>query len=183
MTDTHLETIESLAERILFLRGHKAMLDTDLAALYGVTTKHLNQQVRRNQERFPEDFMFQLTAVEKTEVVTNCDHLQRLKFSPTLPYAFTEHGALMLASVLRSPVAIQASIQVVRAFVRQRKMMAAHQDLAQKLAALEKKYDTKFKVVFDAIRELMTPPRRPARCIGFAAPPPPAATAAQSAAV
>ena len=102
--------------------------------------------------------MFQLTKKEKQEVVTNCDHLKRLKYSPALPYAFTEHGTIMLASVLNSPIAMQTSVLVVRAFVRLREMLSTHKDLAQKLVDLEKKYDAQFKVVFDAIRELMRHP-------------------------
>jgi len=144
------------------------MVDADLARLYGVSTKRLNEQVKRNRSRFPTDFMFQLTAQEKEQVVANCDHLRRLKFSPALPYAFTEHGAVMLASVLSSPVAVQASIQVVRAFLRLREILATHKDLAQQLEALEKKYDAQFRVVFDAIRKLMEPaPLAPGRRIGF----------------
>lgn len=156
-----------LERTILFIRGHKVMLDTDLAELYGVPTKVLNQAVKRNSGRFPKDFMFRLTPDEKREVVTICDHLQRLKFSPTLPHAFTEHGAVMLAGVLNSPVAISASIQVVRAFVRLREILKTHQDLARKLDALERKYDIQFRAVFDAIRELMSPPRKSRRRIGF----------------
>jgi len=146
------------------------MLDADLADLYGVTTKRLNEQVKRNQKRFPPDFMFQLTVAEKTEVVANCDHLGRLKFSPTRPHAFTEHGAIMAATVINTPRAVEMSVFVVRAFVRLRQMLASNTELARKLAALEKKYDTQFKVVFDAIRELMTPPAKgKPRAIGFSA--------------
>ena len=112
--------MESIERSIFFIRGQKVMLDADLAKLYGVPTKVLNQAVKRNIERFPLDFMFQLTKDEKDEVVTNCDHLKKLKFSPNLPYAFTEHGAIMLATILNSPVAVQASIQIVRAFIRLR---------------------------------------------------------------
>ena len=143
------------------------MLDLDLAGIYGVTTKVLNQAVKRNASRFPADFMFQLTEMEKSEVVTNCDHLARLKFSPHLPYAFSEHGALMLANVLNSARAAQTSVQVVRVFVRLRQMLASNAELARKLELLEKKYDAQFKVVFDAIRQLMSPPARPNREIGF----------------
>jgi len=159
--------LERIEHSILPIRGQRVMLDADLAAIYGVTTKRLNEQVKRNRDRFPEDFMFQLTEEEKAEVVANCDHLKRLRFSPHLPYAFTEHGAIMPASVLNSPIAIQASIQVVRAFVKLRRLVATHAELARKLAALEKKYDAQFKVVFDAIRELMTPPEPKRRKIGF----------------
>ncbi|MGH9793788.1 MAG: ORF6N domain-containing protein [Candidatus Acidiferrales bacterium] len=158
---------ERIEQRILWIRGQKVMLDADLAVLYGTTTKALNQAVKRNVDRFPGDFMFRLNRQEKHEVVTNCDHLRRLKYAPTLPYAFTEHGAVMLASVLNSAVAVQASIQVVRAFIRLREILATHKELARKLAELEQKYDKQFKVVFDAIRELMTPPRKPLRPIGF----------------
>jgi len=143
------------------------MLDMDLSELYGVSTKRLNEQLRRNLERFPEDFMFRLRPEEKDEVVANCDHLVRLKYSPSLPYAFTEHGALMLASILKSPQAVAASIHVVRAFVRLREILSNHRDLAKKLESLEKKYDTKFKIIFDAIRELMRPPHPAGTRIGF----------------
>ena len=143
------------------------MLDTDLADLYKILTKALNQAVKRNQDRFPREFVFQLTKREKAEVVTNCDHLRRLKFSRTLPYAFTEHGSLMLANVLNSPVAVQVSIQIVRAFIRLRELLASHRDLARRLDQLERRYDAEFKVVFDAIRQLMTPPNPPRRKIGF----------------
>ena len=149
-----LVPMERIERAIFVIRGQKVMLDADLAELYGVLTKVLNQAVKRNKERFPIDFMFQLTKEEKDEVVTNCDHLKRLKFSPTLPHAFTEHGAIMLATILNSPIAVQASIQVVRAFVRLRQMLASNADLARKLDTLERKYDAQFKVVFDAIRQL-----------------------------
>lgn len=127
---------ERIERRILVIRDHKVMLDADLAELYGVTTRRLNEQVKRNKDRFPGDFMFKLTRGEKVEVVANCDHLHRLKFSPALPYAFTEHGAVMLASVLNSPVAVQASIQVVRVFIRLREILATHKELARKLVEL-----------------------------------------------
>jgi hypothetical protein len=143
------------------------MLDADLASLYGVSTRALNQAVKRNRERFPEDFMFRLTEAEKAEVITNCDHLRPLRFSPSLPHAFTEHGAIMLASLLNTRIAVQASVQVVRAFVRLREILATHKDLARELRELEKKYDAQFKVVFDAIRALMTPPRLQQPGIGF----------------
>lgn len=159
--------VEMIERKILLIRGEKVMLDADLAALYGVTTKRLNEQVKRNRERFPNDLMIQLTEEEKAEVVANCDHLKRLKFSPALPYAFTEHGAIMLASVLNSPIAVQTSVLVVRAFAKLREMLATHKDLAKKLDGMEKKYDMQFKVVFDAIRELMRPPEPKRRKIEF----------------
>lgn len=141
--------------RILWLRGQRVMIDADLAEVYGVTTKRLNEQVRRNKARFPPTFMFRLTASEKREVVANCDHLKKLKFAPHLPYAFTEHGALMLASVLNGSRAIQMSLYVVNAFINLRAAVSAHQDLQLRLNDLEKKYDDQFHVVFDAIRGLM----------------------------
>ncbi len=159
--------LEKIEGRILLIRGHKVMLDADLAELYGVTTKRLNEQVKRNRDRFPDDFMFQLTGDEKDKVVANCDHLKKLRFSYALPYVFTEHGAIMLATILNSEVAVKASIQVVRAFVKLREMMSTHKDLARKLIEMEKKYDSQFKVVFDAIRELMSPPQKPRKKIGF----------------
>ncbi|MDE2180412.1 MAG: ORF6N domain-containing protein [candidate division NC10 bacterium] len=166
-----LVPLERIERRILVFRGHKVMLDVDLASLYGVTTKRLNEQVKRNRDRFPEDFTFRLTAEEKAEVVAKCDHLQRLKFSPTLPYVFTEHGALMLASVLNSPTAIHASIQIVRVFIRLREALASDKGLRRRLDALEKKYDTHdvhIKEIFAAIHALMEPPPGVAkRRIGF----------------
>jgi hypothetical protein len=160
--------LEEIQSRILILRGQRVMIDSDLAELYGVTTKRLNEQVRRNQSRFPRGFMFHLTTAEKAKVVAICDHLVRLKFSTVLPNAFTEHGAIMAASVLNTPRAIEVSVFVVRAFVRLREMLASHKDLARKLVALEQKYDVQFRVFFDAIWQLMRPPqpgRR--RRIGF----------------
>jgi hypothetical protein len=149
---------ERIERSILFLRGEKIMLDADLAALYGVTTRRLNEQVRRNLDRFPPDFFFQLTAEEKAEVVANCDHLSRMRFSSTLPLAFTEHGAIMAASVLSSKRAIDASVLVVRVFVRLRQLLASHTELARKLEGLEKKCEAEFEQVYDTIRALMAPP-------------------------
>src|SRR5947209_4738781 len=125
---------------ILWIRGQRVLLDTDLAALYGVPTKVLNQAVKRNRERFPPDFMFRLTRREKGKVVTDCDHLARLKFSSALPQAFTEHGAIMMASLLNSPKAIEASLQIVRIFVRLREILASHAELARRLDELEKRH-------------------------------------------
>jgi ORF6N domain len=167
-TAAALVPVERVERRILFIRGEKVILDADLAELYGVTTKRLNEQVRRNRDRFPPDFMFQLTAEEKAEVVANCDHLARLKFSPALPLAFTEYGAIMAANVLSSSKAVAASVTVVRAFVRLRQMLASHADLARKLEDLEKRYDVQFKQVFTAIRALMeTPNDSPRKRIGY----------------
>jgi len=159
--------LENIESRIFLIRGHKVMIDADLANIYGVTTKRLNEQVKRNRDRFPEDFMFQLTKEEKDEVVANCDHLKKLKYSPVLPNAFTEHGAIMIATILNSPVAVQASIHVVRAFVKLRQILASNKELSKRFNELEKKYDAQFKVVFDAIRQLMTPPEPKRRKIGF----------------
>jgi hypothetical protein len=154
---------------ILLVRGVKVMLDCDLARLYGTATKAFNQAVKRNSDRFPPDFMFQLTHREKDEVVTNCDHLLRLKFSPALPYAFTEHGAIMAASVLNTRRAIEASVFVVRAFVKLREMLAAHKELALKLTELEQRirgHDQQIQAIVEAIRRLMAPPERPPGPIG-----------------
>ena len=164
---TEIVPYERIEQRILLIREQKVMLDTDLAMLYGVKTKRLKEQVRRNLDRFPQDFMFELTPEEKGEVVANCDHLKRLKFSAYLPYAFTEHGALMLANVLNSSRAVQVSLQIVRTFVRLRQLLAANAGMARKLEMLEKKYDHQFKVVFDTIRKLLQPTEEPKRRIGF----------------
>jgi hypothetical protein len=158
---------EHIENVILIVRGEKVILDSDLATLYGVTTKRLNEQVKRNHERFPQDFMFKLSSGEKAEVVANCDHLKKLKFSSVLPFAFTEHGAIMAANVLNSKTAVKASVQVVRAFIRLRHMLASNAELAGKLNELESKYDAQFKAVFGAIRELMTPPSPQRKQIGF----------------
>ena len=162
--------VEQAASRILLIRGQRIMLDVDLARLYGVSTKRLNEQVKRNRDRFPADFMFQLTSKEKTRVVATCDHLQRLKFSATSPHAFTEHGALMLASVLNTLRAVEVSMFVVRAFVKLRENLSTHRTLALKLMELERKiqnHDEHIRSLFDAIRELMRPPEPPRRRIGF----------------
>jgi hypothetical protein len=166
--------IEVIEQRILLIRGQKVILDADLAVLYGTTTKRLNEQVKRNQGRFPEDFMFQLTKKEKAEVVAICDHLAKLKFSPVLPNAFTEHGAIMVASVLNTKRAIQVSVFVVRAFVRLREILATHKELAHTLAELERKlqnHDESIRSLVVAIRRLMAPPEPepepPKRRIGF----------------
>ena len=153
---------------ILLIRGEKVMLDSDLAGLYAVETKMLNQAVRRNASRFPEDFMFQL----------NADEAESLRFQIGTsnvgrggrryrPFVFTEQGVAMLSSVLHSDRAVRVNIEIMRAFVRLRQMLASNAELARKLATLEKKYDVQFKVVFDAIRRLMSPPETKRREIGF----------------
>ena len=136
------------------------MLDADLALVFGTTTKRLNQQVKRNIDRFPSDFLFQLTEVERTWVVTNCDHLKQLRFSPANPYAFTEHGTIMVAMVLNTPVAADASVAIVRAFIKLREILSQNKDLAKRMNELEAKYDHQFKMVFQAIRKLMQLPAK-----------------------
>jgi len=162
---------ERIEQRIFVVRGQRVMLDSDIAELYGVTTKRLNQQVGRNLERFPEDFMFQLTSKEF--------EILRLQFATSswrhggrrsLPYAFTEHGAIMLASVLNSERAIEASVFVVRAFVKLRSLLSTHKEIAQKLAELERKltgHDEDIKTLFVAIRQLMVQPDTKTKRIGF----------------
>jgi hypothetical protein len=144
------------------------MLDADLAVLYGVSTKRLNEQVRRNRSRFPDDFMFQLTGEEvrslRSQFATSKPGRGGRRYAPLV---FTEQGIAMLSTVLNSERAIQVNIEIMRAFVRLREMIATHRDLARKLEALEKRYDAQFKVVFDAIRELMAPPTPKKRKIGF----------------
>ena len=144
------------------------MLDADLAVLYGVSTKRLNEQVRRNRSRFPDDFMFQLTREEvrslRSQIATSKQGRGGRRYAPLV---FTEQGIAMLSTVLNSERAIQVNIEIMRAFVRLREMIATHKDLARKLEALERRYDAQFKVVFDAIRELMKPPESKKRKIGF----------------
>jgi hypothetical protein len=155
---------EMIAGHILMVRGQRVMIDHDLARLYKVPTKALNQAVKRNAARFPSDFMFQLNAKEKNEVVTNCYHLRRLRFSPVLPYVFTEHGALMLANVLNSLNASEMSLSIVRAFVRLREILVANKDLAYKLIELERKigkHDEAIRNIVAAIRQMMNPPLAP----------------------
>jgi hypothetical protein len=167
-------SIESIEQRIFIIRNQKIILDADLAQLYGVTTKRLKEQVKRNRNRFPEDFMFQLSMEEGKSVLALRSQIATLKRGRHLkyaPYAFTEHGAVMVANVLNSPVAVYASIQVVRAFIKLREIAVTHKDLVRKLEQMEKKYNRQFKVVFDAIRELMAPPvSTPRQQIGFIPP-------------
>ena len=160
--------IERVEQAILLIRGEKVILDADLAVLYGVSTTRLNEQVKRNSDRFPKDFAFRLTKGEFDNLISqfatsSSKHGGRRK----LPLVFTEHGAIMAANVLNSERAIQASVAVVRAFVRLRQMLASNAEVARKLEDLERKYDRQFKVVFDAIRQLMTPPEPKRKHIGF----------------
>ena len=168
---TSLVLVEKIEPRILLVRGQRVILDADLAALYGVATKRLNEQVKRNRDRFPADFAWSLTRAEKAEVVANCDHLAKLKFSRQLPYAFTEHGALMAASILNTPRAIEVSVYLIRAFVTLRELLSTHKELAAKLAELERKvssHDGAIQSLLAAIRQLMAPPPTPPRRkIGF----------------
>lgn len=163
----NLIPVEIIEQRIFLIRGEKVMIDRHLAELYGVDTRSLNQAVKRNKERFPESFMFQLSTSERDEVITFCDNLAPLRFARTLPYAFTEQGVAMLSSVLRSKRAIQVNIQIMNTFVHIRRMLADNKELARRLNELERKYDSQFKVVFDALRQLITPPEKPKRPIGF----------------
>lgn len=177
-----LAPVLRVESRILVIRGQRVMIDADLAELYGVPTKRLNEQVKRNADRFPADFMFQLSAEEKAEVVANCDHLAKLKFAKSRPFAFTEHGAIQASNVLATPQAVEMGVYVVRAFVRLREVLASSRELAAKLDALEQKTEllslqhetlagntrAQFKQVFEALRQLMTPPPEPQkRPIGF----------------
>ena len=157
---------KQIEQRIFMIRGQKVILDRDLAELYEVETKQVKRAVRRNMERFPDDFMFELT---KKEFESLRYHFGTSSWGGTryMPLAFTEEGVAMLSSVLRSKRAVQVNIEIMRAFVRLRQMLDAHKDLRRKLAALEKKYDDQFKIVFEAIAELMTPPEEPRRKIGF----------------
>ena len=183
-TNMDTVTVHRIEPRIQRVRGVKVIIDADLAELYGVPTKRLNEQVKRNIERFPPDFLFQLTATEKDEVVANCDHLARLKFSRNLPYAFTEHGAIQAANVLASPQAVEMGIYVVRAFVKLREAAVGHRELAKRLDALEEKTDAiemahdtfsrntrlQLRQILDALRDLTAPPDPPRRPIGFVPP-------------
>ena len=153
--------------RIYLIRGEKVMLDFELAELYRVETRALKQAVRRNADRFPGDFMFKLNANEMGSLVSQNVIPSRGNFGGARPMAFTEQGVAMLSSVLRSPRAVQVNIAIMRTFVRLRKMLLSNAGLARKLNALEKKYDAQFKIVFDAIRELMRPPEKPKARIGF----------------
>ena len=168
-TDTVKIPIERIEKAIYLIRGEKVMLDNDLAELYQVQTKALNQAVRRNADRFPSDFMFQLTEKEVAELtrsqfVTGSQKHRDPRFRP---YAFTEQGVAMLSSVLRSKRAISVNVEIMRTFVKLRQFLTSNIELARKLEDLEKKYDYQFKVVFDAIRHLMTPTASNNKQIGF----------------
>jgi ORF6N domain len=159
----------TIERRILLVRGQKVMLDSDLAGLYGVSTKRLNEQVRRNIRRFPADFMFQLSPDEAAALRSQNATLEagRGKYRKYLPFVFTEQGVAMLSSVLKSERAVRVNIEIMRAFVRLRELIATNRDLARRLDHLEKRYNAQFKGVFDAIRQLMAPPEKSRRSIGF----------------
>jgi len=153
---TNMIPDEVIMSKVFIIRDQRVMIDSDIAELYGVTTKRLNEAVKRNFKRFPIDFMFQLTINEKEELVANCDHLKKLKFSPYLPYAFTEHGAVMLASVLNSERAISVNIQIVRIFNKMREMMLLHKDLLiemQKINNMLKDHDDKIVLIFEYLKQ------------------------------
>lgn len=165
---SYLISIDLIASKIFMIRGKKVILDRDLAFLYTVTTKRLNEQVRRNIKRFPEDFMFTLTKHEKDELVAICDRLNSMKHSTSLPYAFTEQGVAMLSGVLNSNRAIMVNIQIMRAFTQLRRMLLTNKDLRHKIEEMEKKYDKQFSIVFQAIKQLLEPsPVKPKPPIGF----------------
>ncbi|HVM61355.1 MAG TPA: ORF6N domain-containing protein [Verrucomicrobiae bacterium] len=169
--DKAIVPVERIERLIYLIRGQKVMLDSDLAEIYGVTTKRLNEQVARNVERFPLDFAFQLTRQEVTHLRSQIATSKKGRGGRRYqPYVFTEHGAIMLASVLNSPVAVRASVRVVRAFVRLREMLASNRELAQKLAELETKFeghDDAIRSLFEAIRQLLATPEPKRRKIGF----------------
>ena len=165
MTDIVL--IERVASKIYTIRDTRVMLDRDLAELYGVETRALKQAVRRNIKRFPEDFMFELTEDENQSLRSQNVILKRGQYSKYLPFAFTEQGVAMLSSVLNSERAIQVNILIMRAFNKLREMLSTHEDLRRKVEAMEKKYDRQFKVVFDAIKQLIDIESKPKRKIGF----------------
>jgi ORF6N domain len=168
MKESSLIPLGKIEETIHLIRTEKVILDADLAKLYGVTTARLNQQINRNIERFPVDFMFRLTVEEyKTLMLQNATSNKGRGGRRKLPRAFTEHGVIMAANVLNNTRAIQASVEVVRAFVRLRQILASNAELSHRLDELESKYDRQFKVIFDAIRQLMSPPLAERKQIGF----------------
>jgi hypothetical protein len=166
--------VEQIGRSILILRGHRVLLDSELAALYGVTTKRLNEQVKRNAERFPDDFIFRLTrteteALNRSQIATGSQKHRDPRFPP---FAFTEHGAIMAATVLNSPRAVEMTVYVVRAFVHLRELLASNTALARKLNELEgklKNHDEAITAILSAIRELMNPPAPKRRGVGFTA--------------
>lgn len=173
MEQNELENLipdEVIMKKIIMMRGMNVMISNDLAELFGVTTKRLNEQVKRNIQRFPTHFMFQLTDIEKEKVVANCDHLRNLKYSPYLPYVFTEYGTVMLANVLNSPRAIQVSIRIVEIYIEMREYLLTNKDLLIKMEQLEKrvdKQDLKVSLVFDYLKKFMDAQNKPRKQIGY----------------
>ncbi|CAD7840678.1 MAG: hypothetical protein [Olavius algarvensis Delta 4 endosymbiont] len=165
--------IGRIEKRILLIRGEKVVVDADLAQFYRVPTKRLNEQLKRNKARFPKDFMFQLTADEKTELVANCDHLNNLKYSKSLPFVFSEHGAIMAASVLNPKKAIEVSVYIVRVFVKIRRVIAEHKEISRRIARIENRladHDEQIIELITAIKQLLKPDPPPKkRRIGFQA--------------
>ena len=165
--ETSLIPQEAIESKILLIRGKKVMIDKDLATLYDVEIKALNQAVKRNIERFPDDFMFQLTKEEYDSLRSQFVTLKRGQHRKYLPYVFSEQGVAMLSSVLNSKRAIQVNIQIMRTFTKLREMIITNKALQKKIEAMEGKYDKQFKVVFDALRGLIEPPEKPKGKIGF----------------
>lgn len=158
---------EIIEQKIYLIRGAKVMLDKDLASLYGVQTKKLNQAVKRNKKRFPSDFMFQLTREENNRLRSQFVTLTEKNPDIYRPYAFTEQGVAMLSSVLNSNRAIQVNIQIIRTFIKLRKLLATHRGLLKKIEAMEKGYDRQFRIVFQILRELNEAPKKQIKKIGF----------------
>ena len=167
MKDQRSLTEDKISSVILYIRGEKVILDTDRAQIYGVKTKRLNEQVKRNTDRFPDDFMFRLSDIEMEEVVANCDHLRKLKYSSMNALAFTEHGAIMLSSILNTPSAIETSIFIVRAFIKLRELLSSHEFLERKINELEMRYEENFAIVFKALKELIKEDSKPRKRIGY----------------
>ncbi len=170
LQNEELQAEKVIRQRIFIIRNKRVMLDADLAILYDVSTKVLNQAIKRNTSRFPDDFMFRLTEDEKLEVVTNCDHLSNLRFSYALPYAFTEHGVAMLSSVLNSERAVQMNIFIIRAFIKMRELLENHKDLVLKVDEIEKrqeKQDDKISAIDEMVKKLLNTPIKPKGKIGF----------------
>jgi hypothetical protein len=167
-TKERLISLEHIANKIFWIRGKKVMMDRDLAALYGVETRVLNQAVQRNSERFPNDFMFQLTKGEmenwKSQIVISNREKMGLRKTP---YVFTEQGVAMLSSVLKSKKAIEVNISIIRSFLRLREILATHKDLVEKIEKMERKYDRQFKLIFDVMQRVLDEKQKPKQLIGF----------------
>ena len=170
LDQSKLDIVLSIEDLIIELRGQNVLIDSDIASLYGVTTKRLNEQVKRNQNRFPSDFMFRLAKEEKNKLLINFQRFNKLKYSNSNPNAFTEHGAIMPASILNSEVAVHTSIQIVRAFTKMRSMLATNQDLAKKINNIEEKlseHDSQIKDVIAVIKSMILPDKASNKKVGF----------------